>query len=87
LSPSRLAHLFREQVGVSIVRWREDQRIILAKHLLTTTRMPVSTIADTVGYPDQLYFSRVFRKRIGLSPSRYRSDSSRVPLLESQQLT
>jgi len=75
LSPSRLAHLFREQVGVNIVRWREDQRITLAKHLLTTTRMPVSLIADTVGYPDQLYFSRVFRKRIGVSPSRYRIDS------------
>ncbi len=37
LSPSRLAHLFREHVGVSIVRWREDQRIMRAKLLLQTT--------------------------------------------------
>jgi AraC family transcriptional regulator of arabinose operon len=79
LSPSRLAHLFREQIGVSIVRWREDQRIILAKHLLASTRTPVSGIADLVGYPDQLYFSRVFRKRVGLSPSRYRMDSTSGP--------
>jgi len=35
LSPSRLSHLFHEQTGVSILRWREDQRIALAKHLLT----------------------------------------------------
>lgn len=75
LSPSRLTHLFREQVGVNIVRWREDQRIILAKHLLLSTTTPVSTIAGRVGYDDQLYFSRVFRKRVGVSPTEFRSSS------------
>lgn len=72
LSPSRLAHLFREQVGVGIVRWREDQRIIRAKLLLQTTPMSVAAIGQQVGYDDQLYFSRVFKKRVGVSPSEYR---------------
>ncbi|HDZ8912986.1 TPA: arabinose operon transcriptional regulator AraC [Aeromonas hydrophila] len=72
LSPSRLAHLFREQVGVSIVRWREDQRIMRAKLLLQTTPLSVATIGQQVGYDDQLYFSRVFRKRVGVSPTEYR---------------
>ena len=76
LSPSRLAHLFREQVGVSIVRWREDQRIIRAKLLLQTTPMPIAVIGQQVGYDDQLYFSRVFRKRVGVSPSEYRRSAS-----------
>ena len=76
LSPSRLAHLFREQVGVSIVRWREDQRIIRAKLLLQTTPMPVAVIGQQVGYDDQLYFSRVFKKRVGVSPSEYRKSAS-----------
>ncbi len=75
LSPSRLAHLFRDQVGVNILRWREDQRIILAKHLLHSTRTPIARIAGTVGYEDQLYFSRVFRKRVGVSPSEFRKTS------------
>ena len=75
LSPSRLGHLFREQTGVSIVRWREDQRIILAKHLLQSTTIPVSSVAGRVGYDDQLYFSRVFRKRVGVSPTEFRRDS------------
>ena len=75
LSPSRLAHLFRSQIGVNIVRWREDQRIILAKHLLLTTTTPVSALAARVGYDDQLYFSRVFRKRVGISPSEFRRNS------------
>ena len=75
LSPSRLTHLFREQLGVNIVRWREDQRIILAKHMLQSTTTPVSAIAARVGYDDQLYFSRVFRKRVGVSPTEYRRSS------------
>ena len=75
-SPSRLAHLFREQVGVSIVRWREDQRIMRAKLLLQTTPMPVAVIGQQVGYDDQLYFSRVFKKRVGMSPSDYRKSAS-----------
>lgn len=72
LSPSRLAHLFREQVGVNILRWREDQRVIRAKLLLQTTQAPIASIGRVVGYDDQLYFSRVFRKRVGVSPSDYR---------------
>ena len=75
LSPSRLAHLFREQTGVNIVRWREDQRIILAKHMLLSTTTPVSAISGRVGYDDQLYFSRVFRKRVGVSPTEFRRSS------------
>ena len=75
LSPSRLAHLFRDQLGVNIVRWREDQRIILAKHMLLSTTTPVSAIAGRVGYDDQLYFSRVFRKRVGVSPTEFRRSS------------
>ena len=79
LSPSRLAHLFREQMGVNIVRWREDQRMILAKHLLQSTCLPIAKIASMVGYDDQMYFSRVFRKRVGASPSEFRKNSAASP--------
>lgn len=75
LSPSRLAHLFREQMGVNLLRWREDQRVIRAKLLLQTTQEPIATIGRIVGYDDQLYFSRVFRKRVGVSPSDFRRRS------------
>ncbi len=89
LSPSRLAHLFREQMGMNIVRWREDQRVLLAKHLLQSTRTPVSRVSEIVGYEDQLYFSRVFRKRVGISPSGYRKscDTEPHPLVDPQLMT
>ena len=79
LSPSRLAHLFRDQMGVNLVRWREDQRMILAKHLLQSTCLPIAKIASMVGYDDQMYFSRVFRKRVGASPSEFRKNSAASP--------
>lgn len=75
LSPSRLEHLFRQQVGTTISRWREDQRLIRARQLLQVTQSPISIIAASVGYDDQLYFSRVFRKRIGISPSAFRKQA------------
>ncbi|MCC3701930.1 arabinose operon transcriptional regulator AraC [Rouxiella badensis] len=78
LSPSRLAHLFREQVGINILRWREDQRVIRAKLLLQTTQESIATIGRVVGYDDQLYFSRVFRKRVGVSPSDFRRRSIEI---------
>jgi AraC family transcriptional regulator of arabinose operon len=75
LSVSRLAHVFREHTGLNIVRWREDQRILLAKHMLGAPGRPISSIAARVGYDDHLYFSRVFRKRVGVSPSEYRNST------------
>jgi AraC family transcriptional regulator, arabinose operon regulatory protein len=72
LSPSRLAQLFREHTGLSLLRWREDQRLQVARHLLQTTGTPVSHISASVGYDDQLYFSRVFRKSMGVSPTEFR---------------
>ncbi|WP_407254318.1 helix-turn-helix domain-containing protein [Escherichia coli] len=65
LSPSRLSHLFRQQLGISVLSWREDQRISQAKLLLSTTRMPIATVGRNVGFDDQLYFSRVFKNAPG----------------------
>ena len=44
-----------------------------ACHLLDTSQMSVKEVAASLGYEDQLYFSRVFSKTIGLSPRAYRA--------------
>ncbi|MGQ0286700.1 arabinose operon transcriptional regulator AraC [Pasteurellaceae bacterium 22721_9_1] len=73
ISASRLSHLFVQQVGTSIVKWREEQRMIKAQYLLHTSNAPIYTISRQLGYDDPLYFSRLFKRYTGLNPSEYRS--------------
>lgn len=49
-----------------------DQKLRRAKDLLRITDMPVSEVAYGVGFNDPLYFTRIFKKRVGQSPTQYR---------------
>ncbi len=76
VSPWRLSHLFRQQLGISVLSWREDQRISQAKLLLSTTRMPIATVGRNVGFDDQTRFLASIWKESGwASPSEFRAGS------------
>lgn len=75
LSPSRLSHLFRKHLGMGVVQWRECQRLQSAKQLLRVTNVPIKSLSHMVGYDDPLYFSRVFRRQVGMSPYSFRARS------------
>lgn len=72
LSPSRLGHLFLDEIGITISQWRIEQRITRAKQLLVTSNHNINQISFMVGYDDPLYFSRIFKKKAGVSPKQYR---------------
>lgn len=72
LSTSRFAHLFRAQVGMSVLRYREEQRLRRACRLLTATARAIGDIAAEVGFPDPLYFSVRFKRFMGRSPRAWR---------------
>ena len=72
LSPSRLAHLFREQVGATPQQFLERHRLERAKQLLRSTPHLVQDVAWQVGYENPFYFTRRFKKYAGCSPSAYR---------------
>lgn len=78
LSPSRLSHLFRKHVGMGVVQWRDSQRIQYAMQLLRVTNVPIKSLSQMVGYDDPLYFSRVFRRNVGMSPRHFRARSMEV---------
>lgn len=73
LSESRLAHLFREQTGVTPLQFLEQQRIARARELLLVTGRSVADIAEEVGMSDATWFARVFRRHVGASPREYRA--------------
>lgn len=73
VSASRLAHLFKDQTGLTILEWRDEKRMMTAAQLLRGSRTPISAIAEKVGYVDAPYFSRTFKRLIGCTPKQYRS--------------
>ena len=73
LSVSRLAHLFKQQAGVTPQQYLERQRLERARQLLEVTSRSVKEIAYEVGFENPFYFTLRFKRLTGLSPTRYRA--------------
>lgn len=72
LSPSRLSHLFKEQVGDSIIETLTKYRLKQAEKLLKHTLRPITEIALDVGFHSPDFFTRQFANYYGMNPSQYR---------------
>ncbi len=72
LDRRRLALLFKRHTGMTPSHYLMESRILKAKELLHACDCPINQVSEYVGYTDSLYFSKVFKKKIGLSPSEYR---------------
>jgi AraC-like DNA-binding protein len=77
MSETALAVAFRAATGKSPVSYLIDLRLGHAARMLRTSSMRVSEIAGRVGIPDVFHFSKLFKKRIGMPPLRYRQRLSR----------
>jgi AraC-like DNA-binding protein len=73
LSASHFCNVFKRITGFAPVEYLLHMRIQRACELLDTTDEPIKHIASEIGFSDPLYFSRVFTKVHGMSPSAYRS--------------
>jgi AraC-like DNA-binding protein/mannose-6-phosphate isomerase-like protein (cupin superfamily) len=73
LSPNYLSRHFKAQYGETPIHFQISLRIQSASLLLKTVNDPLDQIAFKVGFSDPYYFSRLFKKRMGLSPGRYRT--------------
>jgi AraC-like DNA-binding protein len=71
-SVSTIAHQLPQETGKTFGQLRRETRIALAKRLLATSTMGISTIADACGFSDQSHFTRVFKAEISLTPGEFR---------------
>ncbi|MFJ5758928.1 helix-turn-helix domain-containing protein [Neobacillus sp. NPDC093182] len=73
--PSHLSRKFKEETKMTLTAYQQMLRINQAKHLLKTENLSVEEIAWTIGYEDPSYFTRVFKKETGRTPTQYRDEA------------
>ena len=73
LSPAYFSKVFKQETGQGFAEYLTQLRIAAAKKYLAETRESVKSIAALVGYQDEKYFSKVFKKAVGIKPTVYRS--------------
>lgn len=71
-SPNHLSMIFSQQTGQTFIKYLTDYRMNKAKELLRCTGKRSSEISQEVGYKDPHYFSYLFKKTQGMTPTQYR---------------
>lgn len=72
VSASYLSRQIKERLGLPFSEYITARRVQRAKELLAQENLSIDAIAEMVGYNDYFYFVKVFKKVVGLSPSKYR---------------
>jgi branched-chain amino acid transport system substrate-binding protein len=78
LSKSRLIHRMKSQYGLTLSDCIAKVRIEKAKAMLKNTDMPISKIAHEVGYGDQSYFTKVFKRNLNCTPKDFRGSTLKL---------
>ncbi len=76
ISGGYLATIFKKETGKTVTEYIIDRRIEHAMRLLSTTRLQVQTVALHCGIMDVQYFSKIFKKRTGMTPKAYRETAN-----------
>lgn len=74
ISPYYFSKIFKEETGEGFVEYLTGIRMDRAKELLTTTDRSMKEICSMVGYADPNYFSRSFKKNVGVTPTEYKAE-------------
>ncbi len=79
LSPAYFSKVFNEEMETSFTAYLNGIRIEQSKTLLRNSTISLVDVAGLVGFEDQSYFTKVFKRIAGISPGRYRETIGRVP--------
>lgn len=76
-SESKIQKAFKTEVGTPLGRYINDRLFFTAEEQLKMTNRSIKDISEQLGFCDSFYFSRLFTKRYGIPPSRYRKEFNR----------
>lgn len=77
LSPFHFIRAFRSATGLTPHQYLRERRLDRARHLLSTTSMPVTEVCEAVGFTSLGSFSTLFRRATGQSPNAFRASRRR----------
>ena len=72
ISPYYFSKIFKEESGLNFIEYLTNVRIDKAKELLSGTDMSIKEVCATCGYTDPNYFSRSFKKNVGVTPTEFK---------------
>lgn len=72
VNASYLSNLFRKETGETLTNYVNKKRMDYAAYLLTTSALPISTIAQHCGILDDNYFTKLFKKYYHVTPTQFR---------------
>ena len=72
LTPQYICQLFKQSLGMTVVEYINAERIAVAKNRIINEKTPLGEIAESMGFANYNYFSSVFKRQTGLSPTEYR---------------
>ena len=72
ITPHYLSKIFKKYVGVNFVTFITDKKIEIAKKMLIDEDIPIVNISIELSYNQPNYFSKVFKSKVGITPSEYR---------------
>ena len=75
VNPSYFSALFSQEMGKTFTDYILELRIEKAKDLLGNTNLDILDISASAGFENQSYFTKIFRKRTGVTPRKFRQDS------------
>ena len=74
ISPSYLSALFKQETGTTLIDYINTQRVNRAAQLLEHSSHTIAAVAEEVGILDVNYFTKIFKKTLGVTPTRYRRE-------------
>ncbi|MET3942387.1 AraC family transcriptional regulator of arabinose operon [Paenibacillus sp. PvP094] len=78
MHPNYFIRFFKQQVGIPPIHYITGKKVDKAKELLSCTPNTITMIAEYLGFRDLYYFSRLFKKHTGLTPTEFRKQTTRL---------
>ncbi len=78
INPSYLSQVFKRELSTTFTNYIKDLRMNYAKDLLAKTNEPISIVCEKAGYTQYFYFSKLFKKETGMTPTQFREQEQRL---------